>query len=87
MIFKGFCIMADKKIKAAHIKRFLTLVEKLDDLMAEIEEYAPDACIYLNEDTFHLMKGSSHTRDIESRPLQENSVASVWVRSSSGGGW
>ncbi len=75
------------KIKAAHIKQFENGVERLNKLLAKIQEYEPNANYYLAADNFNLLKGESHAADFEGTEQQENVVASVWMPNSGGGDW
>lgn len=73
-------------VTAAQKKKFIKLVEGLNDLLEEVRKTEPLANYYLEEDTFHLMKGESHTtgRGIAQR---DNSVVSLLLPHSGGGAW
>jgi len=73
-------------VSAAQKKRFIKLVEGLNDLLEEVRKTEPQANYYLEEDSLHLMKGESHTsgRGVAQR---DNSVVSVLLSHSGGGAW
>jgi hypothetical protein len=73
-------------ITAAQKKKFTKLVEGLNDLLDEVRKTEPTANYYLEEDTFHLMKGESHT-GTGGDARRDNSSISVHLWHSGGGAW
>lgn len=68
------------------IRDWNTTTRKMARLLHEIRQHAPGAGLYLEENTPHLMGGSTHGK--RKRPLQENIIATGprWP-GSGGGGW
>lgn len=67
------------------VRRFKRAVKTLNEIMNELRETHPGGSCYLANDQLHLMGGPTH--DDAGRPLQDNSIVSVWLEGSGGGDW
>lgn len=74
-----------QEIKQCHIDEFEATVAKLDNLMKKINKYAPEATIYVDEDSFCLLPCNSH--DENGNPNNAHTIAVASVRSFGCGGW
>ena len=76
-----------KGIKEKDIRDFEKYATKIDEVMRRILEYNPKAEIYLNMDDLQLLGDETYSDDGKGdvKYNEENVVASVWIRHSSGG--
>lgn len=75
------------QVPARLTKRFKQLCTSMKRLLVEVQKYAPEGSLYLQEDSPHLMVGLSHVGHRD-EACQENVLVSGadWPRSG-GGGW
>lgn len=76
-------------VPKALLRAFEKECEKMRKLLEMVQKHAPEAGLYLQEDTPHLMCGPTHgVRGTWTFALQENVIATGvnWPRSG-GGGW
>lgn len=72
-------------IKKKDIARFQELAKGLDELIKGIQEYCPEANLYLSMNDLCLMKGPAH--DFQGNPQLENTVSDYLFTAMDGGDW
>jgi hypothetical protein len=72
-------------IKEKDILDFEKYAKKIDEVMERILAYNPNAEIYLNMDILELHGNSTFDDSVNPKYNEENCIASVWIRHSSGG--
>lgn len=68
-------------------RKFVRTCNSLREILRDCKKIWPEAELYLNEDTLHLMKGQSHFDDRKMRAQQENSLWSETIHGIGGGAW
>ena len=75
-------------IKPEHRRKYKTLCRQMNQLLADIRDYQPEANLYIEgSDNWNLMVGNTHDDDRQGYPLHENVALCCTVFPSSGGGW
>lgn len=73
-------------LKPEHRRRFVRLVDQMNQLVDDVRGYIPEAQLYLANDNLHLMSGDSHS-GVRADPHQERSMESRKLHHSGGGDW
>lgn len=76
-------------IRKRDIEAFERLAERMDALLKRIQQYCPEANMYLEDSgNWNLMTSPSHDDNWgRATPRQDRVVTRVIVRSSGGGAW